>query len=122
MRQSECFLFTSFAHAYVFREYHNIVTWDYGDLLKVLTSVKVASPTQTYRVTKETELGELLDSGNLRDKGCLQLVEIVVGRDDAPPALRRALKIEDPSNKSNRSNRTSNAARRARLPPGFLGW
>jgi len=98
------------------------VTWDYGDLLKVLTSVKVASPTQTYRVTKETELGELLDSGNLRNKGCLQLVEIVVGRDDAPPALRRALHIDDSSNKSNRTSRTSHAARRARLPPGFLGW
>jgi pyruvate decarboxylase len=42
-------------------------------------------------VTKEEELGKLLDTDKIRDKGCFQLVEVVVGRDDAPPALRRAL-------------------------------
>ena len=73
------------------REYHNIVTWNYRDLLKVLSSNK-SSPTQTYRVTKEEELGKLLDTDKIRDKGCLQLVEVVMDREDAPPALRRALK------------------------------
>jgi len=70
------------------REYHN-----YGDLLKVLSSNQ-SSPTQTYCVTKEEELGKLLDTEKIRDKGCLQLVKVVVGRDDAPPALRRALNIK----------------------------
>ena len=35
------------------------------------------------------ELGKLLDTEKIRDKGCLQLVEVVVPRDDAPPALKR---------------------------------
>ena len=64
--------------------------WNYGELLKVFASNQ-SPPTQTYRVTKEEELGKLLDTGKIRDKGCLQLVEVVVPRDDAPPALKRAL-------------------------------
>ncbi|KAF8880218.1 hypothetical protein CPB84DRAFT_1792704 [Gymnopilus junonius] len=95
-------------------EYHNIVTWDYGKLLKVLSKVNVASLTQTYRVTKETELGELLDTGKLRDNGCLQLVEIIVGRDDAPPALRRALHIDKLGN----NNESMKRAPLQRL----IGW
>ena len=65
--------------------------WNYGELLKVFASDQ-SSPTQTYRVTKEEELGKLLDTEKIRDKGCLQLVEVVVPRDDAPPALKRALR------------------------------
>jgi pyruvate decarboxylase len=42
-------------------------------------------------VTKEEELGKLLDTVKIREQGCIQLVEVLVGRDDAPPLLRRAL-------------------------------
>ena len=95
------------------REYHNIVTWNYGDLLKVLSSNQ-SSPTQTYRVTKEKELGKLLDTDKIRDKGCLQLVEVVVGRDDAPPALRRALEHKKTEVKMNIGN--------AIFGLGMIGW
>lgn len=72
-------------------EYYNIVPWNYGELLKVFASDQ-SSPTQTYRVTKEEELGKLLDTEKIRD---IQLVEVVVPRDDAPPALKRALVRKD---------------------------
>jgi len=94
-------------------EYHNIVTWDYGDLLKVLSSHQ-SEPTQTYRVTKEVELGKLLDTVKIRDKGILQLVEIVVGRDDAPPALKRALHIQNTPKTISEGNQRSQF--------GIIGW
>lgn len=96
MGQSECSLIRVLCSCLCIcgnREYHDIVTWDYGALLKVLSDSH-SSPTQAYRVTKEKELGKLFDTVKIRDKKCLQLVEIVVGRDDAPPALRRALGIQ----------------------------
>ena len=107
------------------REYHNIVTWDYGDLLKVLSNSQ-SSPTQTYRVTTEKELGNLLDTENIRDKGCLQLVEIVVGRDDAPPALLRALGLQPTDSNSKGSSRVhkkigGTLLQRAQYQ-GLVGW
>jgi len=70
-------------------ESHNIVDWDYKELLKVFGVEDVAA--HTHRVTKEDQLGGLLDDDDFRKKDHLQLVEVVVERDDAPPALVRAL-------------------------------
>jgi pyruvate decarboxylase len=95
------------------REYHNIVTWNYGELLKVFATNQ-SSPTQTYRVTKEEELGTLLDTGKFRDKGCLQLV--VVPRDDAPSALKRALRKDVEELEMN----VNTIYKRPRL--GLIGW
>ena len=92
------------------------MTWNYGDLLKVFSNNK--SSTQSYRVTKEAELGKLLDIEKIRDKGCLQLVEIVVGRDDAPPALRRALGIKPQDNNSKMHKKIGDISMRQ----GLLGW
>ncbi|KAF8810967.1 putative pyruvate decarboxylase 2 [Phlegmacium glaucopus] len=100
-------------------EYHNIVTWDYGKLLKVLSSEK-SVPTQTYRVTKEEELGNLLDTEKIRDKGCLQLVEVVVVRDDAPPALLRALGLDEKTNTGDAIHGGNKESLRVRL--GMIGW
>ena len=71
------------------------MTWDYGNLLSVLNNVEQPTPTKTYQVSNQQELGKLFDSGVFRNNGCLQLVEIIVSRDDAPPALKRALHIQD---------------------------
>lgn len=106
-------------------EYHNIVTWDYGDLLKVFSNSQSA-PSQTYRVTTEKELGNLLDTEDIRDKGCLQLVEIVVGRDDAPPALLRALGLQPTDSDHQDSSkvhkkRGGTLLQRAQYQ-GLLGW
>ena len=103
------------------------MTWNYGDLLKVLSSNQPSpTPTKTYRVTKQEELGKLLDTDNIRDEKCIQLVEVVVPRDDAPPALKRALGISDtlPEESGTKTNvgdtiQYSNS-KSARL--GIIGW
>lgn len=97
------------------------MTWDYGDLLKVLSNSQ-SSPTQTYRVTKEKELGDLLDTEKIRDKGCLQLVEIVVGRDDAPPALLRALGIQPKDSDSKVDKEIGGTFQKKAQFQGLLGW
>lgn len=101
------------------------MTWDYGDLLKVFSNSQSA-PSQTYRVTTEKELGNLLDTEDIRDKGCLQLVEIVVGRDDAPPALLRALGLQPTDSDHQDSSkvhkkRGGTLLQRAQYQ-GLLGW
>ncbi|KAH9483490.1 Pyruvate decarboxylase [Psilocybe cubensis] len=105
-------------------EYHNIVTWSYGDLLKVLASTTNPIETKTYKVSKETELGKLLDVQKIRNNNCLQLVEIDVGRDDAPPALRRALGIPDPDNSSADHGKQGVFLPRRdfKAPLGIIGW
>jgi TPP-dependent 2-oxoacid decarboxylase len=102
------------------RKYHNIVPWNYGELLKVFGSNQ-SSPTQTYRATKEEELGNLLDTRKIRDKGCLQLVEVVVPRDDAPSALKRALKKDVEMLEMNMNTIVGDTIyKKPRL--GLIGW
>ncbi|KJA15249.1 hypothetical protein HYPSUDRAFT_92030 [Hypholoma sublateritium FD-334 SS-4] len=106
-------------------EYHNIVTWDYGKLLSVLNNVEEPTPTKTYQVSNQQELGKLFDSGEFRNNGCLQLVEIIVSRDDAPPALKRALHIQDNAVESDSGLETW-APHRIKMggsaPVRMIGW
>jgi len=109
-------------------EYHNIVNWDYKKLLEVLSNHPENPPiqTQSYEVKTQKDLVNLLETDKIRDKKFIQLVEVVVARDDAPPALLRSLEYKPPAPGGDKGTEPEKHASRKKANwtnrVGIIGW
>ncbi|KAG8706123.1 Pyruvate decarboxylase 1 [Ceratobasidium sp. 395] len=71
----------------------NLIRESVGDnvflvLLKLLSKPDGSQPTKSYRVTTQDELDTLLKDEAFNKRECIQLIELIMPRDDVPRALK----------------------------------
>ncbi|KAJ6496365.1 thiamine diphosphate-binding protein [Mycena sanguinolenta] len=69
------------------REYNDIAEWKWTGLLSVLGDAS-GERSKSYTVRTRSELSSLLDTESFADAGKMQLVEVIMPKDDAPRALK----------------------------------
>ncbi|QRV86347.1 pyruvate decarboxylase [Ceratobasidium sp. AG-Ba] len=70
------------------RTYNDIQTYNHQLLLKLLSKPDGSQPTKSYQVKTQGELDELLKDDTFNRRECIQLVELIMPRDDVPRALK----------------------------------
>ncbi|QRV88375.1 pyruvate decarboxylase [Ceratobasidium sp. AG-Ba] len=70
------------------RFYNEIQTYNHQLLLKLLSNPDGSQPTRTYQIKTQEELERLLNDETFNKRDCIQLVELIMPRDDVPRALR----------------------------------
>ncbi|KAK9898845.1 pyruvate decarboxylase [Cystobasidium minutum MCA 4210] len=78
------------------RSYNDIGSWDHMQLLSVLN--KKGVPNKSYRVSTNKELLALFNDNEFARADKMQLVEVMLGRQDAPRALREQAAMTEKAN------------------------
>jgi pyruvate decarboxylase len=69
------------------RDYNEIAEWNWTELLSVLGDA-AGKRSKSYTVRTKSELSALLDTESFADAEKMQLVEVIMPKDDAPRALK----------------------------------
>ncbi|TRM64754.1 thiamine diphosphate-binding protein [Schizophyllum amplum] len=78
------------------RKYNDIANWKWTQLLDVLGGGEV--PSRSYTVHNRAEMDKLLDDEEFAKAGQMQLVEIMMDKFDAPPALMAQAELSGKTN------------------------
>ncbi|KDQ21760.1 hypothetical protein BOTBODRAFT_50327 [Botryobasidium botryosum FD-172 SS1] len=70
------------------REYNNIQSYNHQLLLKALSPPDDSLPTRSYKVSTRAELEELLEDPEFNKRETIQLIELIMPRDDVPRTLK----------------------------------
>lgn len=79
------------------RKYNDISNWRWTQLLNVLQDNE-APVGKSYTVRTKDELSALLDNESFAKASEIQLVELIMDKFDAPPALRRQAELSGKTN------------------------
>ncbi|KAH9971927.1 pyruvate decarboxylase [Lactifluus volemus] len=80
------------------RHYNDIVNWKWTQLLDVLAPEKISPKPKSYTVRTKSELDALLNDKSFASATCIQLVEIMMDKYDAPLALVRQAELSGKTN------------------------
>ncbi|KAG9123719.1 hypothetical protein FRC07_014176 [Ceratobasidium sp. 392] len=70
------------------RGYNDIQPYNHQLLLKLLSKPDGSQPTKSYQVKTQNELDALLKDETFNKRECIQLIELIMPRDDVPRALK----------------------------------
>jgi len=79
------------------RQYNNVASWDYTQLLRTFT--RDSDATISYTVKTKAELDALLNDETFKKAEKMQLVELIMLAEDAPAALSRQTELGAKTNK-----------------------
>lgn len=82
------------------RAYNDIQTYNHQLLLKLLSKPDGSQPTKSYQVKTQDELDALLRDETFNKRECIQLVELMMPRDDVPRALKVQAELTAKANAS----------------------
>ncbi|ELU44509.1 pyruvate decarboxylase [Rhizoctonia solani AG-1 IA] len=105
------------------RGYNNIQPYNHQLLLQALSNPDGSQPTKSYKVKSQTELNALLEDETFNKRETIQLIELIMPRDDVPRALKTQAQLpfkmsetSDDHINGNDSELASIAVYRAHLP------
>lgn len=70
------------------RGYNNIQTYNHQLILPLLSNPDGSQPTKSYQVKSQDELNALLEDETFNKRETIQLIELIMPRDDVPRALK----------------------------------
>ncbi|KAG9103099.1 Pyruvate decarboxylase 1 [Ceratobasidium sp. 370] len=82
------------------RGYNNIQPYNHQLLLNLLSNPDGSQPTKSYQVKTQDELDALLQDETFNKRECIQLIELVMPRDDVPRALKTQAALTAQANAS----------------------